>query len=320
MTGYEHSDPFDQGMLPVGSIHHLHYEQYGQPDGKPVLYLHGGPGGHTSKANTVYFNPQVYRVILFDQRGTGKSRPLLELRENSTPYLVADLETLRAHLKIPKWHMVFGGSWGSTLALLYAQAYPHLVGSLVTFGIFTAQRRETEWFHSPQGVANLFPEAYDAFVTFLPEEERGDLKTNYYKRLLSDDPTTRSETARAWNRWDLSIGWSLTETPDFDMLDNEAWSVPHALLEAHYMLNNFWLEDGQILKEENLAKIRHIPGTILQGRHDMVTPPKAAWGLQRELPQLQLIWLSSGHMPTAPETCVKLIEACDQYASQDFGA
>ncbi|KAF7715421.1 Prolyl aminopeptidase [Penicillium ucsense] len=320
MSDYEHSDPFDKGMVPVGSIHQLYYEQYGKRDGKPVVYLHGGPGGHISKANTVYFNPEIYRVVLFDQRGTGRSKPLLELRENDTSHLLADLETLRAHFKIRKWHMVFGGSWGSTLALLYSQAYPHAVGSLVIFGVFTATNLELNWFRDPLGVNNLFPEAHDEFLDFLSEEERDHPNASYYKRLQSNDPKIQLEAARAWNRWELSIGWGPTETPDFQMLDDEAWSVPHALLEAHYMVNDFWLDDGEILKSENLAKIRDIPGTILHGRHDMVCPPKTAWRLQRELPHLQLIWLSSGHMPFASETRQQLIQVCDQYADQDYSA
>jgi proline iminopeptidase len=320
MNGYEHSDPFDEGMLPVSSIHRLHYEQYGNPDGKPVVYLHGGPGGHTQKSNTAYFNPDIYRVVLFDQRGTGKSQPAPEIRENTTPNLVADIEALRVHLNIPKWHLVYGGSWGSTLALLYAQAYPDVVVSLLVLGIFTTRKLEMDWFRGPIGATTIFPEAFETFVNHLPPEERGDLTGNYYKRLTSDDHATRVAAAREWNRWDLSIGSLTTNEETFRPLDDEAWSVPHAVLEAHYGMNDFWLEDGQILKEENLAKIRHIPVTIIQGRYDMVCPPRTAWELHKGLPKSRLIWIpGAGHTPQEPGTRMKLLEACDYHASQDFG-
>ena len=230
------------------------------------MFLHGGPGGHTQKSDTSYFNPAIYRVVLLDQRGTGKSQPAPEIRENTTPNLVSDIEALRVHLNIPKWHLVFGGSWGSTLALLYAQAFPDVVGSLLVRGIFTTRKLELDWFRGPIGATSIFPEAFEAFVNHLPPEERDDLTGNYYKRLISDDHATRVAAAREWNRRDLSIGSLKTEESDFNPLDDEAWSVPHAVLEAHYSMNNFWLEDGQILKEENLAKIRHIPGMSIYDR------------------------------------------------------
>lgn len=281
------------------------------------MYLHGGPGGHTQKSNTSYFNPAIYRVVLLDQRGTGKSQPAPEIRENTTPNLVSDIEVLRVHLNIPKWHLVFGGSWGSTLALLYAQAYPDVVGSLLMCGIFTTRKSELDWFRGPIGATSVFPEAFEAFVNYLPPEERDDLTGNYYKRLTSDDHATRVAAAREWNRWDLSIGSLKTDESNFKQLDDEGWSVPHAVLEAHYGMNNFFLEDGQILKEENLAKIRHIPGmsiydpefgdliltlnglaTIIQGRYDMVCPPQTAWELHKALPKSKMIWIpDAGHTP-----------------------
>jgi proline iminopeptidase len=230
---------------------------------------------------------------------------------------VSDIEVLRVHLNIPTWHLVFGGSWGSTLALLYAQAYPDVVGSLLMCGIFTTRKSELDWFRGPIGATSVFPEAFEAFVNYLPPEERDDLTGNYYKRLTSDDHATRVAAAREWNRWDLSIGSLKTDESNFKQLDDEGWSVPHAVLEAHYGMNNFFLEDGQILKEENLAKIRHIPGmsiydpefgdliltlnglaTIIQGRYDMVCPPQTAWELHKALPKSKMIWIpDAGHTP-----------------------
>ncbi|KAJ5777817.1 Proline iminopeptidase [Penicillium odoratum] len=259
MSGYLHSDPFDKGTLAVGTIHHIYYEQYGNPDGKPVLFLHGGPGGQTSKANTAYFNPKNYRVILLDQRGTGKSTPQTELRENTTPELVTDIESLRIHLKIPNWYLLFGGSWGSTLALLYSQEYPDKVGSLILRGVFTTRDAEVSWSRGTLGAANIFPEAWEAFVGFLPVEEQSDPVAAYYKRLTGADEGVRIAAAREWNRWDLSIG-SLRIDPDgFLGLEDVAWSLKHALMEAHYAVHHFWLEEGQILRRENLEKIAHIP-------------------------------------------------------------
>lgn len=229
-----------------------------------VIFLHGGPGGHTSRGNTSYFDPSVYRVILLDQRGTGKSQPATELNENTTPDLVSDIEVIRQHLEIPKWHLIFGGSWGTTLALLYAQAYPQFVGSLVLRGIFTASNSEVAWSRGPFGAANIYPEAWDAFLQFLPEDERHDTTAAYYKRLTSDDRATRVAAAREWNRWDMSIGTLRIDEGSFQQLDDDAWSLAHALMEAHYAMNRFWLEDGQILKPENLSKISHIPGKQTQ--------------------------------------------------------
>ncbi|KAJ5570068.1 Proline iminopeptidase [Penicillium hispanicum] len=289
MSGYTHSDPFDEGLLAVGAIHRLHYQQYGKKDGKPVIFLHGGPGGHTSKGNTAYFNPAIYRVVLLDQRGTGKSQPTTELRENTTPALVSDIEALRLHLQIPKWHLIFGGSWGTTLALLYAQAYPTAVGSLILRGIFTTRRAEVDWSRGPVGAANVFPEAWEKFLDYLPEEERGEPVGGYYKRLTSDDHATRVDAAKEWNRWDMSIGSLRTDEAGFAMLEDEEWSVPHALMEAHYAVHNFWLEEGQILKPENLAKVQHIRVTIVHGRYDM-----------------------------EPGTRANLLTACDEYGALDL--
>ncbi|KAJ6171113.1 hypothetical protein N7470_000180 [Penicillium chermesinum] len=276
MNGYTHLDPFDTGTLAVGTLHHLHYEQYGKPD---VIFLHGGPGGKTSKGNTSYFNPAIYRVVLMDQRGCGKSTPAIELRENTTPDLVSDIEAIRQHLEIAKWHLLFGGSWGSTLALLYAQAYPDKVGAMVLRGVFTTRAAEVSWLNGGVGAANVFPEAWETFVNFLPGSQRHAPVAAYYKLLTGEDQALRIAAAREWNRWDLSVGSLIPDEEGFAALEDEEWSLAHALMEAHYAVHHFWLEEGQILKSENMAKIQHIPGTIVHGRYDMVAPAQTAWDL-----------------------------------------
>ena len=226
------------------------------------MFLHGGPGGHTSKGNTRYFDPAVYRVVLFDQRGAGKSKPLAELRENTSQLLVQDIETLRNHLGIRKWHVVFGGSWGSTLALLYTQTHPEVAGSLILRGVFTISKAELSWSRGDAdgvGANLLYPDAYEAFWNYLPEEDRGNPLQGYYKLLTSEDRQVRVAAARAWNTRDISLG-SLEPTPeDFSAVNDDDWSLTHARLEAHYALHGGWIEDGQLLKAENLGRITHLP-------------------------------------------------------------
>lgn len=256
---YQHSDPWDQGFLQVSDIHQIYYEQYGKADGKPVVFLHGGPGGATSPNNTAFFNPDVYRVVLFDQRGAGKSTPAAELRENTSQLLVADIEALRKHCKVDKWFMVFGGSWGSTLALLYAQAHPERVQSLVLRGIFTIRKSEMDFSRGPDGVARIFPEHYDRYIEYLPMSSRHDPLGAYYKLLTSDDYQTKLEAARVWNRWDLALGGLFLPEGDLLQGKSEVWLLQHARLEAHYEINGGFIEEGHLLKPENLAKIAHLP-------------------------------------------------------------
>lgn len=276
--GYLHSDPFDLGFLAVGSIHKIYYEQYGKKGGKPgklglphtvyllnaliVLFLHGGPGGQTSKSNTVYFNPALYQVVLFDQRGAGKSTPNAEILENTTQHLVDDIEALSNHIGILKWHIVFGGSWGSTLALLYAQAYPDRIGSLILQGIFTGREEELVYSRGT-GAALIFPDLFDDLLSYLPEEDRENVTKAYYKFLTSPDRETRLAAARAWNTWDMSIGSILPDPDILEKINDDNWSLAHALLECHYFLHRVWLEDGQIMKKINLDKIRQIPSMYM---------------------------------------------------------
>lgn len=226
-----------------------------------AVFLHGGPGGATSPSNAAFFDPSIYRVVLLDQRGAGKSTPLCELRENTTQYLIEDIEALRKHLNVDKWHMVFGGSWGSTLALLYAQAHPERVSSLVLRGIFLVRKSELAWGHPTRGAGaqQLFPDAAEELLEYLTEEEQSDWEGSIYKQLISDDRPTRVAAARALNTWDFKRATLTFDPSSLEELDDEEWSLHHATILTHYVLHGAWIRDGQILEEAEMAKIRHIP-------------------------------------------------------------
>ncbi|KAI0145046.1 proline iminopeptidase [Xylariaceae sp. FL1272] len=313
--GYTHEPAYDAGHLEVSSLHQIYYEQYGKKDGLPVIYLHGGPGGNTSPANAKFFNPHVYRVVLMDQRGVGKSHPLNELEENTTQHLSDDINKLREHLGIKKWHMVFGGSWGSALALFYAQAHPALVSSIVLRGVFTVRAVELRYRNSPVA-AEFYPQEWERFVSHIPEEEREDIHMAYYKRITSKDPEISQRACREWNRWDLSIG-TLRQDPDgFDKLDDAQWCRTHALFEAHYLFKNKgFMEDGYLLRPENMAKIKNIPGRIVQGRYDVLCPPTTAYEVHKAWPSSKLQFIDdAGHSATEPGTYAALVQACDELA------
>jgi len=314
-TGYQHGAPWEQSWIKVDDLHEVYYEQYGRNDGKPVIFLHGGPGGKCSKDNTEFFDPAEYRVVLLDQRGCGKSRPHASITNNTTWHLISDIEALRTHLGIPKWHVVFGGSWGSTLSLAYAQAHPSSVRSLILRGIFTVRALELNWTNMPGGVSMLFPDKYENLIAALPEDERSDHMNNYHKRLTSDDPSISHPAAIAWNRYESSISTLRPEPEGTNKYKDAAWQLAHARLELHYFTNKAWLEDGQLLQKENIDKIRHIPATIVQGRYDVVCPPITAWNLHQSWPESRLYFIDdAGHAATEPGTKAKLIEACDEYA------
>lgn len=231
---------------------------------RTVIFLHGGPGGGTSAGNTGFFNPALYRIVLMDQRGGGKSRPLAEIRENTTQLLVADIETLREKLQIPKWSMVFGGSWGSTLSLAYAQTHPEAVGSLVLRGIFLGEEWEFNWTLKGHGSAVLFPDRWEDFIQFLPEEKRNDPPKAYHELLVSEDRATALTAAKNWNRWEMSISTLLLANNAFEKLEDEDWNLQHARIEAHYFLNGCFLRDEKrLLRKENIDKIAHIPSESL---------------------------------------------------------
>ncbi|KAI1747663.1 proline iminopeptidase [Xylaria castorea] len=318
VTGYSHEAAWESAHLKVDPIHEIFYEQYGKKDGLPVIFLHGGPGGNTSPGNTKFFNPAVYRVVLLDQRGAGKSRPRNELRDNTTQHLSDDIERLREHLGIAKWHMVFGGSWGSTLGLFYSQAHPDRVGSLVLRGVFTARKAELLL---PGGVqapaASLFfPQEWEAFLHFLPESERRDPFSAYHARITSKDPAIALAAAREWNRWDMSIGTLWPDADSLAKLDDPEWCITHALFESHFLdQNGGFMQDGEILFPANMEKIKDIPGAIVQGRYDVICPPMTAWDVHKAWPKSSLHWISdAGHSATEPGITAKLVEVCDELA------
>ncbi|GAP90518.1 putative prolyl aminopeptidase [Rosellinia necatrix] len=318
-TGYTHEAAYDAGHLQVDSIHEIYYAQYGKKDGLPVIFLHGGPGGNTSPVNTTFFDPAVYRVVVMDQRGVGRSRPRNELRANTTRHLSDDIERLRAHLGVDRWHMVFGGSWGSLLGLFYTQAHPERVGSLVLRGVFAARRSELR---GPDGAAPasalFFPAEWEAFLAHLTEDERhgGDPMAAYHARITSADPAVALAAARAWNRWELCTG-TLRPDPDAPAkLDDPDWCLTHALFESHYLFQNAaWMDDGELLRPANMAKIKDIPGAIVQGRYDMVCPPKTAWEVHMAWPKSSFHWVvDAGHSPYEPGMVAALVQVCDELA------
>lgn len=313
MQGYRHEDAFDEGYLQVSDLHKIYYAQYGKRDGKPVVFLHGGPGGSTSKANADNFDPKVYRVILLDQRGAGKSRPVAEVRENTTQLLISDIEALRKKLSIPKWHIVYGGSWGSSLSLAYAQTHPEMCGALVIRGIFLCTDWEFDWTLHGGGAATMFPDRWDDFVNFLPEEKRSKPAAAYHEMLMSGDRETMLKAAVSWNRWELSISFLVLADDAFAKLEDEDWLLQHARIESHYFANGCFLKNGKkILAPENIERIKDIPVYIVQGRYDVVCPPQAAWALHKALPKSKLHWSpQAGHSALESGTQKLLIEICD---------
>ena len=308
---YDPIEPFDTGMLPVSSIHTLYYEQCGNPQGNPAVFLHGGPGGGLSPDYRRFFDPVAYRAVLFDQRGSGKSTPYAELEENTTWDLVADIEKLREHLGIDRW-VVFGGSWGSTLALAYAETHPERVKALVLRGIFLVRKRELEWFYQ-DGADAVFPDFYEDYVNLIPEEERGDLMQAYYSRLTSDDESVRFEAAKLWSIWEGSTSKLFPDPDLIEMFSAPDKAVSLARIECHYFLNNCFFDSENYLLE-NVGKIRHIPTVIVQGRYDMVCPAMSAWALHRAFPEAELVMVpDAGHSAYEKGNTSALVEATDKF-------
>ena len=304
--------PFHKAHLRVSALHELYYEESGNPKGKPVVFLHGGPGGATDPAMRRFFDPKGYRIVLLDQRGCGASRPHAELRENSTWDLVADLETLRVHLGLERW-MVFGGSWGSTLALAYAQSHPEQVTELVLRGIFLLRRSELEWFYQdPLGAASIFPDLWEKYLAPIPPAERGDLILAYYRRLISEDRATRATAARAWATWEAATSFLRANPTYVTKFDNPDYAAAFARIEAHYFVNRgFMTSDDQLLSE--VERIRHIPAVIVQGRYDIVCPMRSAWDLHRAWPEAELrIVPDAGHSAFETATTRELVAATDR--------
>jgi proline iminopeptidase len=312
-TLYPEIEPWNVGRLPVSALHELYFEECGNPDGKPVVFLHGGPGAGCSPKSRRFFDPARYRIVLFDQRGCGRSTPHAELSDNTTWHLVDDLERLREHLGIDRWQ-VFGGSWGSTLALAYAQTYPERVTELVLRGIFMLRRWELEWFYQ-QGSDAQFPDAFEDYLAAIPVAEHGDLMSAYHRRLTSPDPEVQLAAARAWTTWESRTSFLVPDTSHVDATLEARFALAFARIECHYFVNaGFFDHDGQLLA--NVARIRHIPTVIVQGRYDVVCPPRSAWDLHRAWPEAQLELIAdAGHSAFEPGIASALIAATDRFAS-----
>lgn len=284
--------PFVSHHLQVDDLHTLYIEECGNPSGLPVVFLHGGPGAGCAPFHRRYFDPDIYRIILFDQRGCGKSTPHACLESNTSWDLVADIETIRQHLDIDKW-VVFGGSWGSTLGLLYAQTHPDSVSGLILRGIFLARDKDVQWFYQ-QGTSRLFPDHWEKFIKPIPESERGNMVEAYSRQLTGDDEMQQLRAAKAWSIWE-----GMTATLETDKAVVESFSNPHSALsiariECHYFMNDCWLKPDQLIND--IQSIRHIPGYIVHGRYDVICPVEQAWELSKAWPEVKLSIVSdAGH-------------------------
>ena len=305
---YPRIDPFDQRVLPVGDGHRIYVEQCGNPRGVPVVVLHGGPGGGCSPSMRRYFDPSVYRVILFDQRGCGRSRPHASVENNTTWHLVEDIETIRETLGIDAW-TVFGGSWGATLALIYAEAHPGRVAHIVLRGVFLMTEAELDWFYAG-GAGRFWPEIWDRFASMIPEEERGDLIAAYHRRLFCGDTMTETRFARAWAGWENTLASIDNDGPAGETPAEYARAF--ARLENHYFTHRGFLEaDGQILRDAH--RIADIPGTIVQGRYDMICPPHSAYALHRRWPASRITMVPrAGHALSEPGISAELVRTMDR--------
>ena len=306
-------EPYETGMLAVSELHDIYYEECGNAEGKPVLMVHGGPGGGSNPTMRRYHDPSRYRIILFDQRGCGRSTPHASLEENSTWNLVADMEQLRVYLRIERWQLC-GGSWGSTLALAYAETHPSRVTELILRGIFTLRDAELKWFYQ-EGCNWIFPDAFEAYQKPIPPEERGDMITAYHRRLTSPDRAVQLEAARAWSVWEgttLSLLYDANRVGRFAAAD---YALAFARIECHYFVHKgFFDRDDQLIADAH--KIRHIPGVIVHGRYDVVTPLRTAWDLKQAWPEADLrVVPDSGHAMTEPGVVHEIVSAAQRFAA-----
>ncbi|WNO09514.1 prolyl aminopeptidase [Teredinibacter sp. KSP-S5-2] len=313
---YPEIKPYKQHTLAVSDIHTLHIEECGDPDGIPILFIHGGPGAGFSKHDRRFFNPERYRIILLDQRGAGRSTPHADLTDNTTAHLIDDLDTVRQHLGVAKW-VLFGGSWGSTLALLYAQAFPEKVLGMILRSIFLARQKDLHWFYQ-DGASNVFPDYWEEYLHPIPEEERGNLMTAYYQKLTGDNELAKMAAAKAWSTWE---GRCATLRPNPEIV--HALASPHmavslARIEAHYFVNNAFIQENQILN--NADKLKGIPGTIIHGRYDMVCPLDNAYELHKVWPESELqIIRDAGHSSHEPGIIDALVKATETMAREISG-
>lgn len=308
---YPEIEPYEIGHLDVGEGHSLYFERVGTPGAKPAVFLHGGPGGGMSPNHRRQWNPARYDVLLFDQRGCGKSLPFAEIEANDTWRIVDDIERLREKCGVAAWQ-VFGGSWGATLALAYAQKYPERTTELILRGVFLAREKEKNWLYR-YGASEVMAEQWDSFSGHIPEAERGDLVQAYYTRLTSDDEATRLAAATEWSLWEGNVATLLPNPTLLEDFEDPAKAVPFARICAKFFLEDFYLEEAQLLRD--VDRIRNIPGIIVQGRHDICTPPTSAWELKKAWPEAEL-WIvpDAGHSAAEPGIVDGLVRATDRFA------
>lgn len=308
-TLYPEIEPYDQGRLAAGHGHSLYYEQSGNPKGVAALFLHGGPGAGAVPAHRRFFDPAFYRVVIFDQRGAGRSTPLGSLDHNTTPALVADIEKLRTHLGVKKW-LVFGGSWGSTLALAYGEAHPGACLGFVLRGIFLCRTQEIDWFL--YGMRRFFPEQWEIFAGFLPEAERGDLLTNYHRRLVDPDPAVHMPAARAWSTYEGACSTLLPSPETVAAFADDRMALGLARIEAHYFVNRIFLPENALM--DGVGRIGHLPAAIVQGRYDMVCPIVTADELAQAWPGAEYtVVQDAGHSAMEPGIKAALVGATDKF-------
>lgn len=312
-TLYDEIEPYDSGHIRVSDVHQLYYEQCGTPNGKPVVFLHGGPGAGLIPDYRRFFDPSAYRVILFEQRGAGRSIPHASLEDNTTWHLVQDIETIREQFGIDQW-LVFGGSWGSTLALAYAETHPERVRSLVLRGIFLCRPKEIQWFYEDsQGTSAIFPDNWEEYLRIIPEAERGDMIGAYYRRLTSDDESVRFEAAKAWATYEASVLKLIPDQKVIDDFTEPDKAIAVARIECHYFVNNCFFETDNYLLE-HIDRIRHIPAVIVHGRYDVICPVMNAWDLHRAWPEAELnIIPDAGHAATERGIADALVRATDSF-------
>jgi proline iminopeptidase len=310
-TLYPAIKPYRTGYLRVSKTHEIYYEECGNPKGKPVVFVHGGPGAGCDDRARGFFDPKAYRIILFDQRGCGRSRPHASLEDNTTWHLVADMEALREHLGIDKW-LVFGGSWGSTLTLAYAQTHPERVSEIVVRGIFMLTQFELRWFYQ-EGASALFPDRWEHYIAPIPQRERGDLIKAFHKRLTGSDPEQQRAAARAWSMWEAATSYLQVDDAHVNDWGDEEFAIALARIEAHYFVNRgFFEREDQLLR--NVDKIRDIPGVIVQGRYDVVCPMQTAWALHRAWPEADFrVVPDAGHAAFEPGIVHELVSATDRF-------
>jgi len=306
---YPEIEPYNAGMLDLDGRHRMYFEESGNPRGAPVLFLHGGPGAGAAPAHRRFFDPAHYRIIIFDQRGAGRSTPLGDITANTTPLLITDIENLREHLGISRW-LVFGGSWGSTLALAYAEAHPQRCTGLILRGIFLCRRSEIDWFL--YGLRNLFPEAWRTFTDPIPQAERGDLLAAYHRRLTDPDPAVHMPAARAWSTYEGSCSTLLPSPETVAYFAGDVVALGLARIEAHYFKHDIFLPESALL--DNVQRIRDIPGIIVQGRYDAVCPIVSADDLHRAWPEAEYIVVpDAGHSAWEPGICAQLVRAAEKF-------